>query len=147
VLPFNCSSVWLAPLPAKWGNSVLNAALCPRGQLHNLPPALLWEVGLSPHPCSQTLYFSHTLLGASGSSGRLACHPTPTLILCCCSWVSLRVWLLAPPLISGEGSAFHPYLHCQCYITIRCLCFSVLLGRGSIPSAQGLCWIMFPWGG
>jgi hypothetical protein len=28
-LPYSCNSAWLLPLPALWGNSVLNTALCP----------------------------------------------------------------------------------------------------------------------
>jgi hypothetical protein len=36
-----------------------------------------------------------------------------------CAWatesLTLRVQLLAPSLFPREGSAFHPYLHCQCY--------------------------------
>jgi hypothetical protein len=63
-------------------------------------PALqpLGEVGLSlvlPFPCSQPLCFFRPLLGATGSSGRLACHPTPTLSLC--AFLSL-CWMLAAPL-------------------------------------------------
>jgi hypothetical protein len=41
-------------LPQHVGNSVLNTALCPT-QLWDPALALLWEVGLSPHPCSQPL--------------------------------------------------------------------------------------------
>jgi hypothetical protein len=49
-LPFSCSSFWSATLPAWWGNSVLNAFLCPRDWLWDPPPALFWEAGLLPHP-------------------------------------------------------------------------------------------------
>jgi hypothetical protein len=81
VLPFSCISVYSAPPPARRDNSVLNAALWPRDQLLDPPTALLWEVGLVPHPYCQPLCLSHPLLGPSGSSGRLACHPTPTFSL------------------------------------------------------------------
>jgi hypothetical protein len=80
-LLFSCSSVWSAPLPARWSNSVLNAALCQRSaQGSTSCPALgvwpitptllsafvfflisagclqlLWEVGLLAHPYSQPL--------------------------------------------------------------------------------------------
>jgi hypothetical protein len=49
----------------------------PGDHLRDPPPALLWEIGLSPHPSSQALCLCQSLLGASGSSGRLACHPAP----------------------------------------------------------------------
>jgi hypothetical protein len=40
--------------------------------------------------------------------GRLACHPTPTINLCYFSHHRLlRVWLLAPPMLTRAGSAFH----------------------------------------
>jgi hypothetical protein len=43
---FSCSCVCSAPPLARWGNSVLNAALCPGDRLWDPPPALLWEVSL-----------------------------------------------------------------------------------------------------
>jgi hypothetical protein len=84
---------------------------------------------------------------------RLACHPISTFSLCassnlclvlavplkvdlsphhhsqacCCLFIegsALRVRLFVPPLLSGTGSALHPYPHCQCYIIICILCFS-----------------------
>jgi hypothetical protein len=81
MLPFSCSSVWSAPPPARWGNSVLNAAPCPRNQVLDPLSALLLEVGLSPDPCSQLFCISQSLLGAINSFVRLACHPTPALSL------------------------------------------------------------------
>jgi hypothetical protein len=113
-LPFSCSSVWSAPPLARWGNSLLNGALCPRDQLQDPPPALLWEDGLLSHPRSQPLRFPWSLLSASSSSGKLACRLTPTLKLCCFMCMSLRVWLLAPPPFSRSCSAFHSHLCCQC---------------------------------
>jgi hypothetical protein len=89
--------------PSKVGNSVLNAALCPRDQVWDPPPVLLWEVGLSPHPHFQLLCFSHSLLGASNSFGRLACHSTPTLSLyvspdlCWVLVAPIVGWLVSPP--------------------------------------------------
>jgi hypothetical protein len=50
MLSFSCISVWSAPPPARWGNSVLNPALCPRDQIQDPPPALTWEIGLSSQP-------------------------------------------------------------------------------------------------
>jgi hypothetical protein len=51
-----------------------------------------WEVGLLLHPCCQPLYLSQPLLNVSVSSGRLACHLTPTFSLGCFSCIhSLRV--------------------------------------------------------
>jgi hypothetical protein len=71
--------------------------------------------------------------------GRLTCHPTHGLRLCCFSYVhSLRVQLLVPPLFFRVGSVFHPHLHCCCWITIHCLCFSVLFGGDSIYPVAAL---------
>jgi hypothetical protein len=114
-LPFSCSSFWSAPPPARWGNSVLDAALCPRDQLQDLPPALLWEVGLSLHPCSQSLFFSWSLLDASSSFGRLAYHPTPTLSfyafpISAGAGCSSRSWLV-PPLLLSAFAAFPMLVH------------------------------------
>jgi hypothetical protein len=70
------SSVWSVPPPARWGNSVLNAAFCPRDQLQNPPPALF---------------------------GQLAYHIISTLSLCAfpisaeCWWLLLEVVLLSCP--------------------------------------------------
>jgi hypothetical protein len=84
-VPFSCSSVWSAPPPERWGNSVLKAAPIPEIICGSLfwEVALFCEVGLSPHPCSQPLCFSQSLLGVGSSSRRLACHPAPALSLCC----------------------------------------------------------------
>jgi hypothetical protein len=46
---------------------------------------------LPPHSFSQSLCLFQSLLGASSSSGRLACHSAPALSLCYFSCVSLRV--------------------------------------------------------
>jgi hypothetical protein len=47
-----------------------------------------------PNSCSQLLCLSLSLLCAGSSFGRLACHPAPTLSLCCftCALAHLRVW-------------------------------------------------------
>jgi hypothetical protein len=83
-------------------------------QLRDPPPAPLWEVGLLSHPCSQPLLLFSPLF-----SECLAPCPTPVF------WGRFSV----PP---------HP--HCQCYITICCLCFSVLLGGFNLPrGCAGLC--------
>jgi hypothetical protein len=94
-----------------------------------------------PQPHSRPLYFSQPLLDASGSSGRLACHPNPTLSICCFSWVSLRVRLLAPlPLSRGRFSIpLPPPLSVLDYS----LLFMFFSFAGGIQSAQGLCWIIF----
>jgi hypothetical protein len=65
--------------------------------------------------------------------GSLACCSTPAVHLCCFFCVSsLRVQLLAPLLFSGAVSRVQPHLCCQCQISVHCLCFSILLGRGSV---------------
>jgi hypothetical protein len=80
--------------------------------------ALLWEVDLSLHHCSQPLLLFLPLFTESWV-------PCPTFIL----WGRFRV----PP---------HPQW--QCYITIHCLCFSVLLGVGfNLPRG---CTELHSWG-
>jgi hypothetical protein len=137
-LPFSNSSVLSASPPARWGNSVLNAALCPRDKLWDLPSALFWEVGLLSHPCSQPLYFSWSLLETRGSFGRLTCHPTPALIfyassdLCWVPAAPLRGWLVAPPPISAFA-ALPVFVHWEfsaeslapCPTPLLCCRFSV----------------------
>jgi hypothetical protein len=147
VLLFSCSCVCSAPSPARWINSVLNAALCPRDQLCDATSALHWEGwpvtpplkgGLLPHSLSQPLCLSRSLLRVSGSSGRLrlACHPAPALSLCCfgghhqefCAETSapcpIPVFLdrfsvpPPPPLLVLDYSC--------------CLCFSILQGGISL---------------
>jgi hypothetical protein len=60
---------------------------------------------LLPHPCSQPLCLPQPLIGASGSSGRFACHHTTALSLCAspelCSVLAspLQCWLFALPLL------------------------------------------------
>jgi hypothetical protein len=78
---FQLQLCWSVLPLAKCGNSVLNAVFFPRDHLQDPPPALLWEVGLLSHLCSHLLCFSQSLLCASGSFGRLTCHPTTTLSL------------------------------------------------------------------
>jgi hypothetical protein len=100
--------LWSAPLPARWGNSILNTVLSPMRQAHQSTMALLWEVGLSPHP-TLSLCASHCLflmivllLWEVG----LSPHPCfQTFSLSCLH--SLRVWLLAPPSFFEAGSMFH----------------------------------------
>jgi hypothetical protein len=168
-LSFSCNSVWSAPPLARWGNSVLNTALCPTRldlEFTAFPALGSWPV--TPK-CSQCLCFSQSVLGASSSFRRLACHSMPALSLCASPdlcWVLMNPlggWLVAPPplsafvalpvhslrvchwkvgsLFSRADSTFHPYLHYCCYITVCCLCFLVLLG--GVQSAQVLCWITF----
>jgi hypothetical protein len=129
---FSCCSVWSAPPPARWSNSVLNAALCPWDQFWDPPPALTWEVSLSLHSLSQPLCLSWSLVGADTSSRRMAYWPAPAHSLCC-FMAHLRVWhqrapflvtpldssavtdwLFVPPLFSRAGSAFSPHLWCWC---------------------------------
>jgi hypothetical protein len=85
---------------------------------------LFWEVGLLPCPCSQPLM----------------------LFLCFIESLGLRLWLLVPPLFSGVGSAFHPHLHCQYWITVCSLCFSVWLGaRGLVCPGAVLDYFPMDW--
>jgi hypothetical protein len=84
--------LWSVPPPTRWGNSVLNTGLCPIRSALGSTIALLWEVGLSLHPNSQPLLLlPHSFIESS----------------------ALRVWLLAPPPLSGTSSVFHPYLCCR----------------------------------
>jgi hypothetical protein len=124
-LPFSCSSEWSAPPAARWCNSVLNAALCPRGQLQDPPPALIWEVGLSSHPHSQPLCLSKPLLSASGCSGKLPCYPTPMLSLC------------SQPCSPGQVHHSTP-TSTVCVRLQFAVCFSVLLGGGFSPPWDAL---------
>jgi hypothetical protein len=54
VLPYSCNSVWSAPPPARWGNSVLSTALSLRKLAQQFSIPLLWEADLLHH-CSQIL--------------------------------------------------------------------------------------------
>jgi hypothetical protein len=137
---FSYRSDLLAPSPARWGNSVLSAALCPRYWFWYPPPALLWEVSFP------LIVFMALLISAvcRALSRQLACQPTSAFSLCCFrahhwefntkSWVpchapdnsAVRDWLFTPPPFSRAGSAFHPLLQCQCYIMVCCLCLSVV---------------------
>jgi hypothetical protein len=88
VFLFSCSSILSATPPARWNNSVLNSELCPRDQLWDPPPALTWEVSMSP-PLLFSVFMPLLIsagswrLGVGSSSGRLACHSAPYLSLCC----------------------------------------------------------------
>jgi hypothetical protein len=84
--PYYCNSVWSAPPLARWGSSALSTTLSP----------------------------IRLALGSTMACfGRLSCHPTPTLSLCCFSNLhSLRVQLLAHPVLWSRFSIqSHP--HCQ----------------------------------
>jgi hypothetical protein len=78
--------------------------------------------------------------------GKLDCRPTLTLTFVAfphsfSESSALRVQLLAPPQFSGQISPFYPHLHCPCYITVCCLCFSGFFEGGfSLPrGCTGLC--------
>jgi hypothetical protein len=132
-----------APPPARWGNSVLNAALCPRDQLWDPPPALLWEDGLLPQPHSQTLCFSWVLLGAGSSSGKLVFCPVPALSL----WCFTGTESLAPcptPVLWGRFSILPPPLLSTVDYSLLFMFFSFAMG---LQSALGLCQISFLGGG
>jgi hypothetical protein len=144
MLPFSFRSVWSTSPLASWGNSVLNAALCPRDQLWDPSPSLLWEVSLLSQPLSQPLCLFQSLLDSGGSSGKLACHPTLALSLCCFTCVSsLRVWLLVPPRFSGASVPSSALLLVLDY-SLLFMFFS--FAGGGVQSVQGLCWIFFPGG-
>jgi hypothetical protein len=88
------------------------------------------------HPCSQPFCLSWPLLGASGSSERLACCSAPSLSLCCCSHISLRVWgwkfgFLPHPCSLGQIQHSTPTSTVGVKITVCCLCFSFLFVGGS----------------
>jgi hypothetical protein len=71
------------------------------------PPALLWVVGLPPHPRFQPWCFSQSLLVASGNFEKLACHPIHALSLyaylnlCWVPAVPLGGWLVTLPPFSA----------------------------------------------
>jgi hypothetical protein len=107
--------------------------------------ASLQEVCLLPHPLSQPLCLPGLLLAASNFSEWLACHPTPTLSLCCHICL-LRVWSWefgSLPHSCSEGqvqcstptSAVGVRLQFTVYVFQFCC--------GGAHSSQGLCWIMF----
>jgi hypothetical protein len=138
-MPFSCSSVWSIHPPARWGNSVLNVVLCPVRStgIHYLPnfgrltchliPSLI--LCASPNLCWVLVNPMGGWLTALPRSQSLLFYPhlfTESSVL--------RVCFLAPPQFSGAGSAFHLHLHCQCWITVHCLCFSVLLESVSFCS-------------
>jgi hypothetical protein len=132
-----------------WGNSHLNAVLCPRDQLWGPPPALLLEVGLSPHPCSQPLCFFQSLLGSSGSFGSLACHHAPTLSLYYFMHtldhleLVLRIWLLVSPLFSGQVQHSTPHLVLESDYSLLVV-FQFCWGGFSLSRG---CAELFSWGG
>jgi hypothetical protein len=123
-LPISCNSAWSAPPPARCGNSVLNTAICVTGSAPGSTTCPASGGCLLPHPCAQLLCLSQPLLSASSSSGRLVCHPTPTLSLCCFSPCSPgQVQCSTPTSTVGIRSQFS-------------LCFSVLL-RGEVSLPRG----------
>jgi hypothetical protein len=92
VLPFSCNSVWSASPPARWGNSVLNAALCSmRSATGSMTCPTFGSWLFVPPPHSQPLCFSLPLLDFSGSSG----SPAPTLRHCASPYLC---WVLATAL-------------------------------------------------
>jgi hypothetical protein len=111
VLPFLCNSVWSALPPARWGNSVLNIALCSlRSALGSTTCPTLGD-WLVAHSCFQPLCLSQPLVGANGSSGKLACPSTSALSLCCFTSVcSLRVRSLLQLRSLGQVQCFTPHL-------------------------------------
>jgi hypothetical protein len=135
VFLFSYSSVWSALPPARWGNSVLNAALCPKRsapQFTTCPALGGWS--------GELLCLSRPLLSASASSGRLVCHPTPALILCCLTSIcSLRVQHWEFSSLSHHCSPVQvqcstPTSAVGVKITVCCLCCSVLLRGVSLGS-------------
>jgi hypothetical protein len=88
------NSVWSAPPPARWSNSV-------------------FSIALSPTRLAQRSAYPHL--------GKLACHPSPTLSSCSSPFfLSLRVWFLAPLPFSKIGLVFHPTptLSCRLQVTL-----------------------------
>jgi hypothetical protein len=67
---------------------------CPLSQISDPGSTICPALGGWPvaPPCFLPLCFSQSLLGAGGSSGRLACHLAPALSLCCFTCILLRVW-------------------------------------------------------
>jgi hypothetical protein len=57
-LPYCCNSGWSAPMPARWGNSILYTALSPSRLTQWSSMLPLWEFGLSPHSHSQPLFLA-----------------------------------------------------------------------------------------
>jgi hypothetical protein len=135
-LPFSYNFMWLAPPPARWGNSVLNTAFCPtRSALGpttyptlggwlisplllsafvSLPASagwgLLWAVGLSLHSCSH---------------------------LC-----SLRVLLLPPPHSPGQVQPYTPTstVSVKLQFAVYAFQFCLVWGGFSLPrDCAGLC--------
>jgi hypothetical protein len=107
-LPFSCSSVWSdPPSQARWGNSVLNAALCPTRSAPGSTTCPTLGDWLVAPPLLSTFGFSQHLLGAISSSGRFVCCPTPALSLhaspelCSVLVSSLGGWNFAPPPFSA----------------------------------------------
>jgi hypothetical protein len=101
--------LWLvSSSPSKVGQSIFCTVLSPVRLAQWSNTALLWEVGLLPHSCSQPFYFSYLY--------------------------SLRVQLLAPSLLSRADSAFHPIpivgvrLQFAVYAFLFCLGGSICLG-------------------
>jgi hypothetical protein len=92
--------------PARWGNSALNAALCPRDYFWDPSPALLWEVGLLPHLCSQPMLLYPNLFTESSALCpiprllRQAQHSTSTATV----HVRLQSAVCVSVLLEGEGS-------------------------------------------
>jgi hypothetical protein len=134
-----------APSPARQDKSVLNAD--PRDQLWDPPPALLWEVGLSPHSPCQSLCFSQSLLGPRGSSGKLLV--TLLLLSAFAALPSLDHWEFGTeygsfphPHSPGRFSVPPPPLLSVSDYSSLCMFFSFTWG-GGIRSAQGLHWIIF----
>jgi hypothetical protein len=116
VLPFSCNSVWSASPSARWGNSVLNTALCPMRSALGCTTYPAWGGGLVTSPPLSAFVPLLTFAGCQWLLWEVSLLPHPTVSLCCFSTfvcLALRVWFLAPSLFSGAGSAFHPHLHCQ----------------------------------
>jgi hypothetical protein len=155
---FSCSSVCSAPPQARWGNSGLNAALCPRVQVPVPPPEVLWEISLSLCSLSQPLCLSQTLLGSRCSSKWLACWPALIHSLCCFMTCHCEFGAVSSvPYSTPDSSAVRDQLYVppcsQSWLSIPpqtlmpeldyTLLFMVFSFAGRVQSAMGLCWIIF----
>jgi hypothetical protein len=108
-----------------------------RGGWFVTPPLL---PALVPCPIS-----AHWMLG---SSGRLTCHPTPTLRLCSLSHPHLLgVQLLAPPPFSEAGSEFDPTLTVSVRLQFVVYAFQFCSEGDSICPGAALDYILCWWVG
>jgi hypothetical protein len=130
--------------PSKMGQFSFECYPLSQGSSYRIHSCPVWEVRLLPHPCSQPLCFSWSLLGASGSFERLACHLVPTLSLGCFTQISsLTVWYWE------FDSSPHPRFleQVQCSTLTSAVGIRLQLTVYIFHSSQGLLCIIFPRGG